>query len=837
MTTTAKRKPLPRGRSGIALVATTCSFLFLAWLQLVLGGSSGHAAETAKVGDLGDVRRIDFEGETNFSAAALRGGLGNMTDFGLISHPCAPLADYVQAIQERVRAGYQHCGFADAHVSARSDAQSNRIVVKIEEGSQFLCGEVIVTGARQVPAAAVVEALTTADPGAAFRRGGFQFQDWPPLDPAQAASKIDLADAGCLWKRGTPAHFADTDLAQIQRQVTNTLSAHGFVLPEFNVHVVRHPEARTADLQVEIADEGPRGTVHRIELFGNAWNSRDDVLHYLDLKPDMQFTSGLVPEIEGRLWHSARFLTSNVTAGPPDSDGRLTLQISMVEFDDAPPLSAKLSREEKAMLQLRDWLSHWGTNSDALMADVTGVPESGSEFQMALCPARGLAILKKARSPGAAAATATGALVMRTNSVAIYAPDQRKKVAFVDDEMCFSSFVSILGKSELADTNKFNLTCGAGLKSASAGCGAEPGSPYDFQLTLAPVAFLSRAHSKTDREVWFEGDTLVVSNADFRLTVDARTGRLMEVRWLEETAANNTEVRAYFEPGGFDRLAAEIESTTREHTNIYRSDAAPSSLAAFIIRQGTRFKPLRDWLFSDAPAEARARIPDLAAKLPLEDILMPVARVFAADATGDTNSCFDIPECADCPSSEKADILGLIVDRAAGHSGDILPAHSWGMTLLREAALNYEGHAQYTGVALQSVYDSNETGPLGFLVSAGFLSMLRSPMAPAFAKRGLERLSTEDFRRDYRQFLQNNTAAGQFFLKSADALRDLNDSDIDALALGSPSAARFLRDCARRLRESRDRPVAETLGVMLDDYWQREWRDKMAAALRDEARK
>ena len=60
---------------------------------------------TQRVGDFYDLKQIAFEGNSTFSADALRQGLKDTLDFFEISHPLAPLDAYLEALEEKLLRG------------------------------------------------------------------------------------------------------------------------------------------------------------------------------------------------------------------------------------------------------------------------------------------------------------------------------------------------------------------------------------------------------------------------------------------------------------------------------------------------------------------------------------------------------------------------------------------------------------------------------------------------------------------------------------------------------------------------------------------------------------
>ena len=176
--------------------------------------------------------------------------------------------------------------------------------------------------------------------------------------------------------------------------------------------------------------------------------------------------------------------------------------------------------------------------------------------------------------------------------------------------------------------------------------------------------------------------------------------------------------------------------------------------------------------------------------------------------------------------------MGLAAGWLLRHGDEMFAARSWPWTLLREASFTVQGKGRYTDQALTGIYESSETGPLGYLMVAQVLSQMQPPLARKFAARGLERLSTADFRRDCRLFLTGDSVFSQCLQRLAAALRELDNEQVAALAkLQSPVRGEFIRESSRRLRAAKDQPVMEALAPALDSYWEGELKEQVATAL------
>jgi hypothetical protein len=144
-------------------------------------------------------------------------------------------------------------------------------------------------------------------------------------------------------------------------------------------------------------------------------------------------------------------------------------------------------------------------------------------------------------------------------------------------------------------------------------------------------------------------------------------------------------------------------------------------------------------------------------------------------------------------------VAGAVTGWLLRHSDELSDARSWPWTLLREASFAVQRKGSYTEQALAEIYESSETGPLGYLTAAALLGRTQPPLARKFAARGLERLSEADFRRDCRLFLTGDSIISQCCQRLIASLGELNDYQLATLGKQqSPAYREFLRDCSRR---------------------------------------
>ena len=166
------------------------------------------------------------------------------------------------------------------------------------------------------------------------------------------------------------------------------------------MQVVPNQTARTAELQVEVLEEGPHAAIERVDVIGNKTNSAEAVLRYLDLKPGMELSSQLVGQDRGPA----------VAGGPvPELQGqprvarmpeeRVPLQIELAEYDKAPPLEQAFSPTEQAELKMREWLSKLDESGEDFVVNVSSRRAGTPAVELVLSPRNGLVLADEGSGP------------------------------------------------------------------------------------------------------------------------------------------------------------------------------------------------------------------------------------------------------------------------------------------------------------------------------------------------------------------------------------------------------------------------------------------------------
>ena len=182
-----------------------------------------------------------------------------------------------------------------------------------------------------------------------------------------------------VWKKGKPAPFqgwpslASTDrysprpryqpAENIKEDINAALSELGYFFPKFQAGIELNSDNKTADLIIDILDEGPPADIGSIDISGNKINSKEDIMQYLGIESGMTFTREDHLNVKRKLWESARFIKAEVTPmKPAATDDKILLHFNLVEYPHAPPLTKSLSPEEETLLKLHKWLAdntHW----------------------------------------------------------------------------------------------------------------------------------------------------------------------------------------------------------------------------------------------------------------------------------------------------------------------------------------------------------------------------------------------------------------------------------------------------------------------------------------------
>ena len=230
-----------------------------------------------------------------------------------------------------------------------------------------------------------------------------------------------------VWRADKPVPFDPLAKAKLEEQTKKLLGDLGYYAAQFQLQIVPDPDRGRADLIVDITELGPAAVVGEVQITGNARNSRDAILSFLDLHLDIPINMALRSRVAYDLWRSARFSKCQVPdPTPPGADGKVKLVISLTEDAGAPLLDEPFSREAQAFLAVRDWLADFDRRDE----DVAFHSQiAGCRFDGVLSSQHGL--LLQCWVPGQATFERPPdyALVMADETCGLYSYRRRAKAA------------------------------------------------------------------------------------------------------------------------------------------------------------------------------------------------------------------------------------------------------------------------------------------------------------------------------------------------------------------------------------------------------------------------
>ena len=800
------------------------AFAKLTTLLVLSTLASFAAAAPPTAGEFGSISRLEFTGQHQFPAEQLKQALEDDLDFLLAADPSTPLDEYLGVLKARLRAGYERAGFPDVEIEAGVDLARRCVAVTISEGRRYLAGPVRLLGASAVEEAAIARWLTTSHPApAAEQRTGWEVADGLRISDAFGEEPI--------WEPGKPARFNAWTRQHLTRQVYLAFAEHGYFFPQLEVKVAPNPRTGKAELLIEVFDDGPSGVVGEIEMLSTGRNSRDAILKLIEFSPGMPLTHAQISQIKKRLYDSGRFARFDVRPEPPAKfGGPMRLKIELVEAPSSPLLGQPFSPEEQALLNLRRWLLDEIVTGDAELVLSLKNPAGRLRLLKAVVSARGGALRFDILDPGLSLGgrvlhgvqELTGladeaksgednkcllAMEAGPELLAVYSPLRERKYGLKPDRKQLTAKLRL--EPSLEANHSVELNLGASSREQAAD---EPPQPFALNAELAPAAFVALAHNKHLAYEMKEG-VLEIKSGALVVEIEAATGRLIKAAIA---AGLNSELASMVARRGAFRQASSELRTLAGGENDFDPRRPINSLAAFASCELLFFERGLAGLATPADKRGLAVWQGLLTKY----FLPPLDQWIAEN--DEQQLSFFIPNSPAPPGEPQRNPSTLA---AAGCSlwicRDLFPADAWPCVMARAAAYHYQGDRQRRRRELSRIGTSEQTGPIGYLVSAWLAAHVEPELSRRLAARGLERLSAEDFRRDYHLLLASKSPWIRSALAGIGRLRDLPAEEVDAAVnLLSGQSRYFLRDLVAASRKQRDVSTETVIAKVLDKYWE-----------------
>ena len=779
------------------------------------------------VGDTGDPELIEFTGNKTFTAKAIREQLMMSAGYLLGSHHLALREPFLVMLREKIRGGYQNCGFPEPEVEVRYDKERRRAEVKIVEGKRYRCGEVMVEGVAPEVVKTVVARLTLrpeatnypAQTGVGGDETGkvtFTAEVHPGGgDPNQPFAQE--AEQTVFWEAGEPVSFVETIRQELERITQRALAQHGLFFPKLEVKIQTTAEKSTANLFVKVTDPGPAAVIDEIVVEGNRKNSQAEILEFLGLKTGMPITRATLDEAERKLWDSGRFrhyeLAPELTPSENPASRHLRLRIHIVEFEAAAKLNEELSTKQKALLLLSHYMSGVATRGEELVLRTAGLKDflpidiSG---EMILAPGKGFLIRManpKATGPGHAYS-----LEVSDTTFAIYDHTRGNKLVITNAELYLRAFLRLL-PTPPEETNTVNFSVGAGFGGVASGeKQKKPGMHFEF--TIAPAALMEEAK-------YLEGEAVLADNhwtitgSNMFLRIDAKSGRPEELRWsFTEPGGMTNQMSILLTNRAFEAASREMEKEGGASTNCYSPEHPTTSTVRFLFGEVLRLG--LGQVATNLTAARRELV-----ITGFERLISPEALDLDRDtATSPEEEVFAIPLDETDIAIARNNLLALFSGVIFRYGNELFPKYSWPWTLARESVLVLASKGVFAEGELERLSRSEDTGPLGSLATAYLLGQINPPAGRTFATRGLTRLSATDFKADCRLILEGDSGLARAFARMAASVGKMSEKEVEALAANLPAEeATLLRDSARALRQSPDHPLLKVLSPALETYW------------------
>jgi tetratricopeptide (TPR) repeat protein len=777
-------------------------------LTLIAAGCFGasvqaQAGASMTVGDFGSQSALMIDGNQTFTTEQILRGLTSHLDYHIAAHPAAPLAEYTTELGRQISRGYQRAGFPSVQVNATAETNTHRLVVHVTEGPRYRCGEILLSGVPAMTNEVVRRKIADVI-------GGLANGSNPQTDQDST-----------VWLPGQPAPLDGVFYKTLTNQVQEALTALNYYQPKVSVQIVPDTARKLADLKIEFADEGFKGTVAEFQISGLQTNSRAQLLDYLKLKPGMALEAKLVTSISNQLWLSARFFRHDVVMLPLPSSGQFKLRLDLEEVREAPPLNRDFSPEEKAVLKFRDWLAGWETQPEDLVVTVSPTGSSlRGRADLILSPSGTALAIRNVLKNGPA--SLLYGFVASRELIGLYSVERQSK--FTMPRINERGYVLLSGRPSSPKSY------GQGAVNFQIMMGLPQSQPFRLEMELRPAVFLSMAH-------WMESSlkdgvlTLrqALEGAWQEIRIEAATGRLLNAAG-GSSATNSLNVRLHLETGALARLNKEIGAVTADFPNFYVTDRVFGSWASFMVADIIE-PPLIEralaWLdggtvqtaqSNSANASSHRKMAlalarEILGQRKLDTVFNPLNRLFRSDSENNKTD-FLIP--LETSASPLAPVCVLVLNLA-----DVLALRdSWPWISLRESAFTVAGQGKYSQAELSKLLSSETVGPVGFLATAYMLGRTAPKLARTFAERGLARLNLAAFQQDYRLLLRTNSVVGDLAANALGLLSDVNEQKFETLLASlAPDEAAFLRQVRRLLAQSKGQPPGDAIWPAFAQHW------------------
>ncbi|GEM_PF-2260612 len=797
------------------MITLRSSIIFFALTNLAFSQTPQADAPTS----LSDPLNIQFVGNAYFDAGSLRTGL--MLDRAMQLATVDQLNSDLNSdlVRRRILRGYQSDCFRDAEISTVTDAVTQKITATIEEGVRWKQRNVFVTGLSPRECEYVALLLKQSS------------NDANPLQKSKPALTY--------WSENSAMSFLEATQSSFQKTVAVALTEIGYPEAEFTIEFPATSEGdkHSIDLNINVASAGPSLTIRDINFTGLEKHTPQQMMEFLELKAGMPLSLMLREQIVSQLLKSGRFLMAEVTHEPClfDPAEPLDLNIRVREYDLVVPLGEELTEVQQTLMKTSDWLSNWGEdgedlhlkistsngqanevikvfvppqyhafcnpalgtgNPGTLCVDFLTSPKFGSVMTLQVIDAQGIASMRRT--------------ILLTSTAQGLVAWQNKKKWLQTDQMSITCIQSVLGQWGGKDDRRATFKFGYGVNSNPA-----LGLKSEFKTTAAAAIHLVNHGTP---EVLMEGDLCRITWETGQFEINRETGAIRNI----SANANNSSIEVSTGNGLVEAELARLMEETKDWVNQCQQDRQWPALAAMILE--------------DVKA---VNLDDSDATVLLLDLLSNEASIKHLSqglALYSDRHDFRVPQENETNKRYVAGQLNVVPLLVKCVPVGSFP-HRLGLALYE--AQKTGNKALYTNLVLDLLKTQKDGA-----ICCEMMTCLTSKTSgySAFAKAGLERLSTDAFQRDMAPFINEPSASHELICALVVWLQGTSDENIEKLAA---QIAKYSQDKNNQpfnirpilavIRNQRDKSVDEALASLVPLIWEGGLQEWVEADLRAQA--
>jgi len=750
------------------------------------------------VGEHGRQERLLFEGQRHFSREQLVGGLRFNVDFLLAAEPDQSMSRFLTRLERLLERGYRGNGFAEAKVAASWDEPRQAVVVRIDEGTRQVAGDVEVMGGRTI-ANDTLRTLLLSTNKLSFRQ----------RDDGEVEDQQEKV--GPVWTPGNGVDFTRFGELQHSNTVKEVLFLAGYPYARFRRELAPQPDG-TCVMRVTIEEEGPQARIGSVLITGAKRNTPDAIVEQLGIAPGQRYDARAVSLVGERLIEGGRFIDYTLDTSPIDERGEVHLTIGVRELEEAPPLGEDLSEVQQLLLKCQRWLVSPEREQFDLELTLRETSSPPVAANAVLSPA---GMIIEVEAPDKFLRTVL--ILTRTNwTLAVPSLVGRVTVATTNR---ISAFMETTAGDDWASEGRFSLSLGAALATET------DGAVVAFAVRVLPASML--AFSQTAKpESSATGPVARISSAGRLFEIERASGRLIRATF---DVAESGRLEVTTQRGRFHALH---ELWTKELAALpnHVSTQRPTSTALAGLLRLALSQPGIHELLTDL--ESRSAVERMVAGLQVldwEKVLLPFEGVRSALTDG-----FLIPPDVETGGALATGLAETYGGLLAGAGTELFPTGSFPWQALRLVGFSMaqRDSLDFDQFLLERRGESPAEGPAGIWVAAKLLRLFDfEPASRPVARAGYRLMSPAKFRSELATLLEDQSVFSRCFQELGRTLANDSDADVQQLATAfGPPWSEFIHGTVGALRQNPDKPLVE---VWLP-VWERLWRNGLEEAMEED---